>query len=596
MHSIQNKIEHHELISFDIFDTLLIRPYINPYHLFLHMETYYNEKGFSKVRIDAEINARQNSKKEDINFNDIWNLIPYKYQYLKEKELLFEETLLKPNPNIKNIYDIAVKNGKKIVFISDMYLPQRFIEKILLKNGYKNFENVYLSGQIGYTKNTGNLFKYFLCDYNITPSKVLHIGDSQHSDIKMAKQFGIEAIHIPKISEQLFRYDKRFKKLYLENENDLAISTILALIAEKFIASKKFLKNSKHFWKDWGYIIGGPIAYGFAQYILNKCKNIEVDNILFIARDGYSIKKAVDILKTKDIKTFYVYAQRILRAKILLDYGDDHNAELLYDILPDRFKSEKTFTSIQEKKIIIENTLPYLREKAITKKLEYLKYLEALGIEKNKKIVVVDTGAATFSAQQLVHYTLNTEVDGIYTTVSNEKYAKTKNIIYHTWKNKFDNIDDITGLIEFLFTSPEPPIIDIKENQPVYIAPVDSKELLRNKLYPDISSGEISFVADIKQRLQNLNIEFCCNSVNKFVRIFCTNMSNFEANRLSKIYCSSNANHTRYDLKLLEQIKSFSKIKNKKLNTLISINREYTNGITRIKITLFGFIRIKIKI
>ena len=53
-----NLIEKVDVISFDIFDTLLIRPYLSPVDLFEHIEKQYKFSDFKKERILAEKRAR----------------------------------------------------------------------------------------------------------------------------------------------------------------------------------------------------------------------------------------------------------------------------------------------------------------------------------------------------------------------------------------------------------------------------------------------------------------------------------------------------------------------------------------------------------
>ena len=50
-------IEKHNTISFDIFDTLLLRPYAKPTDLFKHLEKLENAQGFAAERVMAEKRA-----------------------------------------------------------------------------------------------------------------------------------------------------------------------------------------------------------------------------------------------------------------------------------------------------------------------------------------------------------------------------------------------------------------------------------------------------------------------------------------------------------------------------------------------------------
>ena len=59
------------------------------------------------------------------------------------------------NPEMKAVYDEAIKQNKKIIIVSDMYLPADFIKKVLHKNLiYITFFPTNLSGKAGFTANT----------------------------------------------------------------------------------------------------------------------------------------------------------------------------------------------------------------------------------------------------------------------------------------------------------------------------------------------------------------------------------------------------------------------------------------------------------
>lgn len=60
LQKVKEACKHADIISFDIFDTLLLRPYIRPTDLFLHLEYICNKPNFAISRIKAEEYARIN--------------------------------------------------------------------------------------------------------------------------------------------------------------------------------------------------------------------------------------------------------------------------------------------------------------------------------------------------------------------------------------------------------------------------------------------------------------------------------------------------------------------------------------------------------
>ncbi len=600
---IHKDISQYEYISFDIFDTLLIRPYINPYHIFMHIERFFNATGFAELRVEAESKARETAQTEDVSLDDIYSYLSDDYQVLKCLELEFENKLLRPNPEVIKIYKEAKRKNKKIIITSDMYLPKEFLQKVLDKNGIDTYEKFYLSNDIGLAKYTGNLFAYILSDLQVSPSRLLHIGDSILSDVKNPEKLGIHTWYIPKISEQFFNdpYHKRFNELYHLFPNSLEISIVLSLLAEAYQKNALLFKCAKAYWTDLGYCIGGIVGYAFAAFILKQSARDNNKQLLCVARDGYIIKQILDILKTEDIKTFYIYAQRILRARILLDYGDEHNADLLLYVMSEKLGSIPEFGSFQEKEDFIKMHINDFLPLAKQKKKEYLDYLLHSGIDVQKNMMLIDTGAATFSAQKIIESVVNKKILGVYTMIASKRRAAENHIRYSTWGGRLDDISSISGVVEFLFTSPELPIVDFVDNKPIYIKSPMPEEIKRGEACSFIAEGIVNFAKNIKDRFGDLLIPMDAVEINKFVFQFCNNLNSLDKQYLGMIYCSSNASHTEYNTSLLSQIAKYSvppkarKFYSKILPKIFSIKKKGEKNKKHRQITILG-VKISLKI
>jgi len=51
----QNLFQQHEIVSFDIFDTLLLRPFCKPTDVFKVLQRKHEVENFWKKRLDAEV-------------------------------------------------------------------------------------------------------------------------------------------------------------------------------------------------------------------------------------------------------------------------------------------------------------------------------------------------------------------------------------------------------------------------------------------------------------------------------------------------------------------------------------------------------------
>ena len=531
--NIYEEIKKHEIISFDIFDTLLIRPYVKPTDLFLHIEKLYKIKGFCKSRIMAEKLARgKYIDFEEVTLNQIYEEIDEKYKRFKEIERELEERILTTHKENKKIYDYASSLGKKIIITSDMYLPKKTIEKILTKNNYTNYYKLYLSSDLNLTKASGNLYKYIIEDLKVAPSSIIHIGDNFHSDFNNPKLYGIDSVYIEKIIDTFLENNIRAKKLLNENKNNIGISIMLGLSAFSCINKndKKENNNDKenNYWRDFGFVYGGPAVFGYMNWLKKQIIKDNINEVLFVARDGYSLKKVFDLIKPESVKTHYIYALRIIYYLITLDF-DMHFKyypieyfEVIKSVLEyykdkDEYLQKETpkiTSAIEGYKFILSNIEIY---KKLAKKeyQNYREYIEEFNIGKNN-IAVVDTCSFFISSQRLVSLFLGKENTIGYYWYSllkeNQNYRiksfqKIKKHLFIEW-----------NLMEFFMTSPEPPIKNIVDSKPLYYIP-NKYEKKRMDIYPYVSDGIVEFFKIVKNCFGELELFINYKEIVKWINM-----------------------------------------------------------------------------
>lgn len=187
--------ERYPVITFDVFDTLVLRMVSRPTEVFSKL----HGRMFSIARQGAERIARRFNRKEEIELSDIYRFLP---GYNMDEEIQIEKNVCFANPYMAEVYQILKKNDKKIYAISDMYLSKKDIEDILQKSNYV-LEDVYVSSEYGVCKKTGNLFKVFCENTGIKPEKILHIGDNLDSDVEGAKMMEINGFLVPSVKKIL---------------------------------------------------------------------------------------------------------------------------------------------------------------------------------------------------------------------------------------------------------------------------------------------------------------------------------------------------------------------------------------------------------
>ena len=326
MNLAKKKIDNSDVVSFDIFDTLLMRKVCDPLDVFFMMENYLvtldnKYKGFRKIRRTAEINRIDcdiyEIYEEVLKLLSIKNI--NKIEELVQLEIKFEEEILLIREKVYELFQYAKKVGKKIIITSDMYLPQKIMNQILRKFNICGYEQIFISCEYRISKSNG-LFKAVRKNY--PTEKIIHIGDNKDADIIPALSYGIDSLGVAKAMDimEMSSFGR-----YLGNINSLADSLWIGEIAAHMFNSPFIKDNSLNFQIvdsidkfSWLYIIPTLDIYIEA---LNKLINQEkFDNILFVARDCYLIYRC--FLKMQEMegvengKAFYIPCSRKLAISV----------------------------------------------------------------------------------------------------------------------------------------------------------------------------------------------------------------------------------------------------------------------------------------
>ena len=342
----------HSVVSFDIFDTLLLRPFEKPTDLFILMEPYVNSLvgsvdylSFSELRIRAEQLARQRKAIDNPMwgevllteiYQEIGKLCPKMAPVLQEIQKLENDMELRfcsERKLGKEYLECALAGGKKVICTSDMYLPIDTVNKMLKKAGYDGISKVYLSSEIGSCKWDGKLYKHVLREEKLKkPSELLHIGDNWESDICAAEKLGIAAKHLPKTmdifrnghggiySGQYYFHCFQEQKAYIdaaESIQTFGVRTMMGVIANRLYDNPfvMYLPNSDFNADIYtiGYFCLGMHLFAITDWLHQSIKENEFDQIHFIARDGYLPKLSFDIFNQVfqlPVKSNYTYMSR----------------------------------------------------------------------------------------------------------------------------------------------------------------------------------------------------------------------------------------------------------------------------------------------
>lgn len=508
---IQKKIKNVDIVSFDLYDTLIYR-LVQNHNIFDIVQSKYNQeskdmiKDFKDIRINSEKSARKQTKNE-IKFDDIYNNIKdcYKGKYdlelLKKLELEIEENFVTINKKMYDIYKMCKSDGKKIIITSDMYLDKCFIERILNKMRIE-YDDLFVSSDLGFKKSNFKMYKHIIKKYNIKPSKIIHIGDNKKSDFLIPKILGIKSILVKNKTLKRLDYKKDFLYRYT-NYN---------------------INNDKDDYFQIGYKALGPFVYGFCSFLNRKLSGDS--KVLFLSREGQFLKRAYDVVSNRDsdyiyvsrksISSYLIKSPNVTDKKSLIDMQSLTQTETIESFL-NRFtllnkknqiilkkNNIDTHWKYSDYKDVINSIFPNLVKNSEVKYDNFIQYIKQKGI--NSNTVFVDVGW-TGTMQDLIQLELDSsqiKVNGLYMGVRNKRKNNQKiGYLFDGEKNnRFETISrSMVGLIEIILSANHGTTIGYEKEgnmiNPV-IAPNDVNEEVLSYVIK-IQEGALHFIEEFKK-------------------------------------------------------------------------------------------------
>lgn len=312
------RLKRYDVISFDIFDTLIFRPVALPTDVFYMMGESLDLLDFKNVRVwaewDARMKCRQKNGHTEVSLQDIWENLEEDTGLNAEEgmrlECETEEKLCYANPYMLQVWKRLQKLGKRMIIVSDMYLPRSCIERILQKTGYTGAERIYISNEYGENKAGGDLFHRVIRDFS--GARIVHIGDNPHSDQKMAKASGLDILPYQNVNKNVLLY------------RPMDMSSMIGG-AYRGLVSNHLYNGSEKFSIDYeyGYVYGGLFVVGYCHFIHEYYEQHYLDQLLFLARDGDILRRVYQKLYPDD-RTVYVYWSRKAATKLMAD-EDKHD-------------------------------------------------------------------------------------------------------------------------------------------------------------------------------------------------------------------------------------------------------------------------------
>lgn len=302
---LKDKIDRADAVSFDIFDTLIMRKIFSPEDVFRLL----GEKVRAELKLDCEIagiRAQAAAKcGSNATINEIYkqikktNLTDTNIADIMQLEKDIDIDLCIARRDIADLYEYCLACGKKVYLISDMYYKLQDIKHLLDKCGVTipDDEHIWISCEKKCDKVSGSIWKEYseLVGKDI---KCLHIGDNKTGDVENPAKYGIDSYYIMSAKDMLMNSSMAELASHVNTVSD---SICLGLVISKLFNSPFALcsTNGKVSYDDseiYGYCVYGPLLEKFLIWLYYNSRKDGIDKLLFFARDGYFLEKDYKIV------------------------------------------------------------------------------------------------------------------------------------------------------------------------------------------------------------------------------------------------------------------------------------------------------------
>lgn len=323
LETLKQKIVSHDTISFDIFDTLVVRPFLTPSDMFILLNETFAKLHpeitvlrFSDMRFEAEMIAREAAQDPDtVDIHGIYDALHTRFSIptetvakMKRLETDMEVFYCTPRKTGLELFTLANELGKSIILTTDMYLPRETIEAILSKNGITGWNTLFISSEAHASKSAGTLYELIRKELKLNSQNALHIGDSYHSDFEKAQKHGFASVQLPKATD-VFEQNPHLSAVYNQRKGSLAahigkeylgVSSSIALSALRMFDNPFAPFNPDSVFNGspstMGYFALGMHMLGVSLWLHDAGDQNGYQNFVFLGRDGYLPQKAFSVV------------------------------------------------------------------------------------------------------------------------------------------------------------------------------------------------------------------------------------------------------------------------------------------------------------
>ena len=341
---LARRLMEYDVISFDVFDTLLFRPFSRPEDLFYIVGQKLDYLDFRRIRMEAEAREREEHRRRsgsgEISLSDIYQRlereagIPAGEGMRTEEET--ERALCFANPYLLEVFRILRQKGKRLIALSDMYLPEKTVRSMLEKCGFSGMEDCFVSCEYGCSKSDGGLYERVKKKLGV--GNCIHIGDNRISDGENAGKAGWDSL--------LYQNVNTAGLSFRASEMSTVAGSVYRGLANAHLRNGLKARSRDY---ECGFLYGGILALGYCQFIHEYTKTHGIERILFLARDGDILSRVYRLLYPEEAgKVRYVLWSRLAAVKLSARYYKyDYFRRFLFHKVNQGFPLEQIFQAME---------------------------------------------------------------------------------------------------------------------------------------------------------------------------------------------------------------------------------------------------------
>ena len=293
-----------DIVSFDVFDTLLVRFFGDPTDLFRALAEHVapaSAAAFARERVVAEQRARASAAargEREVTLAGIYHEFKQAWaahgpahaldlDQAAQAEVDLELRCVRADPQVTAAFRALVARGRRVVLVSDMYLPAGCVERMLARCGIAGFERLYLSSEAMVAKADGSVWPTLRAVSGLAPdARIVHLGDNAQSDGETARGFGV----VPFLLTP--PHERRVASRLAQRGHWLA-DCFASLLRQELVA-RRDEPGLDPYWLALAFLVVAPAALGMAGHVRRVARARCTDRVFFLARDGLIFQTAYE--------------------------------------------------------------------------------------------------------------------------------------------------------------------------------------------------------------------------------------------------------------------------------------------------------------